>query len=471
MKTIQAYINKQFIDTTPERVVNILNPETGEIFAQAPALTTEQIDQTYDAARNAFNSWKFVDFEKRVEILSKWADIMERDVEIFTNDMVAEVAKNVADSRKEVIRTVDIIRETIAVAKDMVENPLKFNQFAGKDATFIREPLGVILAISPFNYPLNLAVTKIAPAILMGNAIVFKAATQGNVTGYNIAKSLDEAGVPAGVFNYVTGKGSEIGDYLAQNKHVDMIMFTGGTEVGKRLSKTSQLIPVELELGGKDPAIVLDDIDIDRVAKDITMGAFSYSGQRCTAIKRVFVSNNIGDKLVQAIKTEVEKLSVGSPLDNAFITPVIDSWTAETIMNLNKDALDKGATLVTGNTADKNLLTPTIIDHVTTDMDLAWIEPFGPSLPIIRVESIDEAIKLSNESEYGLQAAVFSNDIDKAIAIAKQLDTGSVNINGSSSRGPDAFPFLGVKNSGQGVQGITQSLESVTRFKGFVINK
>lgn len=471
MKTIQAYINKEFINPSEERSVNILNPQTGEIFAQAPALTTQQIDETYSVARKAFHTWKNVDFSTRAEILSNWSDIMQRDIDLFTHDMVSEVAKNIDDSKKEVQRTIDYIRETIEVAEEMIANPLRFTQFAGKDATFIREPLGVILAISPFNYPLNLAVSKIIPALLMGNSVVFKAATQGNVTGYNIAKSLDEAGIPAGVFNYVTGKGSEIGDYLALNENVDMIMFTGGTEVGKKLSKNSQLIPVELELGGKDSAIVLDDVDIEKVAKNIVMGAFSYSGQRCTAIKRVFVSNKIGDELVAQMKVEIEKLSVGSPLDNSFITPVIDQWTADYIMGLNEDALNKGAKLIIGNKAEKNLLYPTLIDHVTEDMRLAWEEPFGPSLPVIRVENVDQAVELSNRSEYGLQGAVFSNDIDKALEIAKSLDAGSININGSSSRGPDAFPFLGVKGSGHGVQGITQSLESVTRYKGFVINK
>lgn len=471
MKKIQAYINGQFIDVNEDKFVTVLDPVTNDVFAKAPALSKNQIDEAYDSSRVAFNAWKFESFENRAEILNKWADIMERDVELFTHDLSVEVAKNITDSRKEVLRTVTYIRETIEVAKIMINNPLKFDQFSGKDATFTRIPRGVILAISPFNYPLNLAVSKIIPALLMGNSVVFKAATQGNVTGYNIAKSLDEAKIPNGVFNYVTGKGSEIGDDLAQNKNVDMIMFTGGTEVGTNLSKNTSLIPVELELGGKDPAIVLDDVDINVVAKEIVMGAFSYSGQRCTAIKRVFVSNKIGDKLVEQMKIEVEKLSVGLPSDDAFITPVIDSWTAKFIMDLNKDALDKGATLITGNTAENNLLTPTIIDHVSEDMKLAWEEPFGPTLPIIRVNSVSEAIELSNKSEYGLQGAIFTNDIEKAKDIASKLDTGSVNINGSSSRGPDAFPFLGVKKSGQGVQGIYQSLESVTRFKGFVINK
>ena len=471
IKEAKAYINGEFIGIENRNVVNIFNPVNGEIFAKAPALSQDEIKEAYTFARSSFNTWKVTPFEQRVQIMRNWSKVLEKYVEEFTNDLSMEVAKNLNDSKKEVIRTIDYINETIEKAIEIVNNPLKFKEFPGKDAVFEREPLGVILTISPFNYPINLAVSKIIPALLMGNSVVFKAATQGNMTGYNIAKSLDEAGIPKGVFNYVTGKGSEIGDYLSEDPNVDMIMFTGGTEVGTKLSKKSSLIPVELELGGKDPAIVLDDVNIEEVAKEIITGAFSYSGQRCTAIKRVFVSNKIGDDLVASMKSEIEKLSVGSPSDNCTVTNVIDQWTSDYIMSLNKDAIDKGAKLVLGNKQEGTLLYPTLIDNVTKDMKLAWEEPFGPTLPVIRVDSIDEAIEMSNESEFGLQGAVFSNDIEKAIEIARMLDTGTVNINGSSSRGPDAFPFLGVKGSGQGVQGITQSLESVTRFKGYVINK
>lgn len=230
------------------------------------------------------------------------------------------------------------------------------------------------------------------------------------------------------------------------------------------------MIPLVLELGGKDPAIVCSDADLDVTVKNIIGGAFSYSGQRCTAVKRVLVDDKIADQLVAKLKTAVENLSVGSPADNSTIVPLIDNKAADFVSNLIDDALDKGATLVTGNHRDGNLLTPTLLDNVTQDMDVAWIEPFGPVLPIIRVHSLDEAIKIANKSNFGLQASVFTQDIDKALEAAGAIEVGTVQVNGRPSRGPDNFPFLGVKASGMGTQGVHNSILSMSREKLTVVN-
>ena len=225
-----------------------------------------------------------------------------------------------------------------------------------------------------------------------------------------------------------------------------------------------------MELGGKDPAIVLENANLDLTVKNIVSGAFSYSGQRCTAIKRVFVEEKIADKLVLKLQDEIEKLSVGSPEDNSVVVPLIDKKSADFVQELIEDALNKNALLVTGNRREEQLIYPTLLDYVTTDMKVAWEEPFGPILPIIRVKNVEEAIELSNQSQYGLQASIFTQDIDKAFQIASRLEVGSVQINGRTERGPDHFPFLGVKGSGLGVQGIPGSLHSMTREKMTIIN-
>lgn len=205
---------------------------------------------------------------------------------------------------------------------------------------------------------------------------------------------------------------------------------------------------------------------LEKTARDIVSGAFSYSGQRCTAIKRVLVA----DKLVSLIQDEISQLSVGSPEENAFVTPLINEQAADFVQSLIDDALAKGAALVTRNKREGNLIYPTLLDHVTTEMELAWEEPFGPVLPIIRVGSEEEAIAIANDSEYGLQASVFTSNIEKAIQIGNKLETGSVQINGRTERGPDHLPFLGVKKSGLGVQGIRHSILSMTREKVTVLN-
>ena len=220
----------------------------------------------------------------------------------------------------------------------------------------------------------------------------------------------------------------------------------------------------------KDPAIVCEDANLQLASKQIVSGAYSYSGQRCTAIKRVLVHDSVADELLSLIKLEVEKLSVGSPEKNATIVPLIDQQAADFVQGLIDDALQKGATLVIGGERKDNLIYPTILDHVTKEMRIAWEEPFGPVLPIIRISSLEEGIDIANASEYGLQASVFTQNIDQALTIARKLETGSVQINGRTERGPDHFPFIGVKKSGLGIQGVRRSIDSMTREKVIVLN-
>lgn len=387
---------------------------------------------------------------------------------------MTEVGKNYDDAEKEVTRTIDLIRYTVQEALHMHGESVRGDGFPGgskeKLGIIERVPLGVVLAISPFNYPVNLAASKIAPALMAGNGVIFKPATQGSISGIKMIQALDRTGLPTGLLSLITGHGSVIGDYLTEHPGINMISFTGSTQTGKHLSQKSIMIPLVLELGGKDPAIVCHDANLDLTAKNIVSGAFSYSGQRCTAVKRVLVDDSIADQLVAKLKTAVEKLSVGSPVDDNAIVPLIDNKSADFVQGLIDDALSKGAALITGNRRDKNLLAPTLLDNVTEDMDVAWIEPFGPVLPIIRVHSVAEAIEIANKSNFGLQASVFTQDIDKALEIAGAVEVGTVQVNGRPERGPDNFPFLGVKASGRGTQGVHNSILSMSREKLTVMN-
>ena len=280
------------------------------------------------------------------------------------------------------------------------------------------------------------------------------------------------AGVPLGVLNTVTGKGSEIGDYITTHKDVDFINFTGSTEVGRRISKLTSMVPLLMELGGKDAAIVLEDADLEMTASQIVAGAFSYSGQRCTAVKRIIVMESVADELVQRLEEKIGQLKVGNPLEHESldVVPLISTKAADFVSELMEDAVEKGAELVTGGHRTGNLIEPTLFDYVTTHMRLAWEEPFGPVVPVIRVKSKEEAIEIANESEYGLQSSVFTQNIEDAFYIADQLEVGTVQVNNKTERGPDHFPFLGVKSSGMGTQGIRYSIESMSRPKATIIN-
>lgn len=333
-----------------------------------------------------------------------------------------------------------------------------------------RVPLGTVLAIPPFNYPINLGLSKVAPALVAGNAVVLKPPTQGSVVCAMLAELLWDCGVPDDVFAIVTGRGSKIGDYLVQHPDVSMISFTGSTEVGRVLASKAAMVPLLLELGGKDAAIVLSDADLAAAADHIVAGAFAYAGQRCTAVKRVLCSDVVADELVELLRSRIASLAVGDPRDDAAVTPLVDPGAAERAMELVHDALDKGAVVVSGGSRKANLVQPTLLDHVTEEMDVAWVEPFAPVLPVLRVPNAAEAVRLSNASEYGLQAALFTRDVDVATQICMRLEVGTVQVNGKTARGPDHFPFLGTKSSGMGVQGVRYSIEAMTRIKAMVIN-
>ncbi|MBT2724768.1 NADP-dependent glyceraldehyde-3-phosphate dehydrogenase [Bacillus sp. ISL-46] len=474
LKAYNFYINGEWRESKSGETIKITSPYLYEVIGKVQAVTIEEIDKAINFAHEAQKIWAETSLQKRAKFLYKWADELVNMQDEIAEIIMKEVGKSLKDAKNEVVRTADFIRYTVEEAMHMHGESMKGDSFPGgsksKIAIVERVPLGVILAIPPFNYPVNLAAAKLAPALISGNAVIFKPATQGAISGIKMIEALHKANFPKGLVNIVTGRGSVIGDYLVEHKGINMISFTGGTNTGISLAKKAGMIPLVLELGGKDPGIVREDADLHEAAKHIISGAFSYSGQRCTAIKRVLVHESVADELVSILKEEIEKLAVGSPEEGNTVVPLIDDQSADFVQGLIEDAIEKGATLVTGNKRERNLIYPTLLDHVTEDMAVAWEEPFGPVLPIIRVSSDEEAINIANESEFGLQASVFTKDINKAFAIANKIETGSVQINGRTERGPDHFPFIGVKGSGMGAQGIRKSIESMTREKVTVLN-
>lgn len=301
--------------------------------------------------------------------------------------------------------------------------------------------------------------------------MVLKPPSQGAISALYLAAVFQEAGIPKGVLNTVTGRGGEIGDFLATHPEIDFINFTGSTQVGKHLAETAGMVPLMLELGGKDAAIVLEDADLDATAENVVTGGYSYSGQRCTAVKRILAVDSIADELVEKMVRRIKQLKTGDPREEGVtVVPLINDKAVTYVQELIQDALGKGARLVTGNRTRGRLMEPTLLDHVNTEMRIAWEEPFGPVLPVLRMKNAEEAVDIANRSEYGLQSSVFTKDIDRAFAVANRLEVGTVQINGKPERGPDHFPFLGVKSSGMGTQGVRYSIEAMTRPKAVVVN-
>ena len=472
MTRYQNLVNGEW--KSSEKEITIYSPINQEELGTVPAMSQAEVDEAMQAARAALPAWRALSAVERAAYLHKTAAILERDKEEIGTILAKEVAKGIKAAIGEVVRTADLIRyaaeEGLRITGQAMEGGGFEAASKNKLAVVRREPVGVVLAIAPFNYPVNLSGSKIAPALIAGNVVMFKPPTQGSISGLLLAKAFEEAGIPAGVFNTITGRGSEIGDYIIEHKEVNFINFTGSTPIGERIGRLAGMRPIMLELGGKDAALVLEDADLERAAKQIVAGAFSYSGQRCTAIKRVIVLESVADTLVTLLQAEVAKLTVGDPFDNADITPVIDNASADFIWGLIEDAQEKGAQALTPIKREGNLLWPVLFDQVTKDMKVAWEEPFGPVLPIIRVANVEEAIAFANESEFGLQSSVFTNDFKKAFEIAEKLEVGTVHINNKTQRGPDNFPFLGVKGSGAGVQGIKYSIEAMTNVKSIVFD-
>lgn len=463
-----------FQEAPPSGVLTIRSPASGQVLGTVPARTRAEIDRALDAAREAQRQWRTVPAAQRAAILRNWAHLIRDHRSTLQDFLVGEIAKNPKDAGDEVDRSVDYVLYTAEEGLRVHGEAMFADTFPGqlrdKLSVSQRVPLGLVLAIAPFNYPLNLAVTKLAPALMAGNAVIFKPPTQGAVTGLKLVELAHAAGVPEPVLYGATGRGADIGEYLIAHPAIHMIAFTGSTATGLQIAERAKMVPLSLELGGKDAALVLEDADLDLAAREIVSGAFSYSGQRCTAVKRVLVVDGVADALTEKVVARAETLTVGMPESGSVVTPLISQEAADAVWILIETAVENGARALTPMRREANLIWPVVLADVTEAMPIAWVEPFGPVLPIIRVPNVEAAIHLANQSEYGLQAAVFTRDVRSAIRLSERLEVGSVHINGRTSRGPDHFPFLGTKASGMGAQGIRYALESMSRLQSTVLH-
>ena len=473
-KTYCNLYDGKWVPSSPSKFLEIYSPVDGSLVGRVPAMSREDVDRAIANSKEGLPRWAETPIHERASVFYRAADLLEEHAEEIANVLTMEIAKDKRSSVFEVQRTADFFRYTADAGKSMAGEAIGGDNFPGGSRNKIsyvsRVPLGTVLAISPFNYPINLSASKLAPALIGGNAVLLKPASQGAISALYLAEVLQEAGLPDGVLNTITGRGSEIGDYIVTHPGINFINFTGSTAVGRRIAKEAGMIPLMLELGGKDAAIVLPDADLDFAAKNIISGAYSYAGQRCTAVKRILTEDKVADQLVPRLLKGIEELKVGDPRENATIVPLINTKAADYVMGLIEDAVQKGAKVLTGGGRTGDLIEPTLVDNVTTDMRLAWEEPFGPVLPLMRVKDMQEAIDIANRSEYGLQSSVFTKNIHDAFYVANRLEVGTVQVNNKTERGPDHFPFLGVKASGMGTQGVKYAIEAMTRPKAIVFN-
>jgi len=450
----------------------IVHPYDGERIGSVPVASKEAAQHAIAAADRAVEESTLSAYE-RYELLYRAAELLEEEAEEMARLMTAEQGKPITESRGEVDRAVQTLKLSGEEAKRMFGEQVPMDAqrgFARTHAFTQREPLGVVAAITPFNFPLNLMVHKVGPALAAGNAVVGKPATNTPLVSIKLFEYLDAAAkeldAPDGLVNVVTGRGSTIGDVFLESEEVEAISFTGSTAVGKYIANNSGMKEVTLELGGNDPTIVWNDADVDSAAQQLVGGACSNAGQVCNSVERVLVHESVEDELVDALVEHAASMTVGDPFDeDTDIAALIDDDAAEKVRRIYEETVEAGATVECGGEYDGRTFEPTVLSGVTPEMPAAAEEVFGPLVPVISVADFDEAIEEANNTEYGLEAGLFTQDIDRAKQAADRIDAGGVNVNTVSGFRTDHMPYGGFKDSGKGKEGIKYAVEHFSREK------
>ncbi len=471
----RMFIDGEWIEAKTKETFEISNPANGKTIAHAQTAT---IDDARKVVKSAFNARKGLSEMyaiDRAKILKKAAELLIEHKKEFVDLIIQESGKPVSVTEGEVKAAAERLMYSSEECKDIYGEEIRGDMSPHKTDKFamvIRQPLGTVLAITPFNYPLHIAICKIAPAFAAGNAVICKPASKNPICMIMFARLMELAGAPKGSFQLITGGGSGIGDFLVNHPKISMISFTGSTSVGKHIAQICGMKKLHLELGGKAPAIVLNDCDLAIAVKECLKGALTFSGQRCDAISRVLVEKGIADEFVKTILKEIKKWKMGDPKKNdTLIGPLINQQAIEKVDGLVQDAIHWGAKLLLGGRYDGLFYEPTVLDRVTPKMRIAWEETFGPVVTIIKVDDYEEAIKIANDSDYGLDACVFTNDVGKAMDAGLRLEDGTVSINASPSHGLGLFPFGGDKDSGIGREGIRHSLLEMTKVHTVIFRK
>lgn len=456
-----------------EDLEEVINPYNGEVIDTIPIAHRQIADMAIEAANDAKSALTEMSAFKISNKLFNVVDKLREKRQEFAELLTLEVGKPINESLVEVDRSIETLKLAAEEAKRIYGESVPLDAGLNGKGFFAftqRMPLGVVVAIAPFNYPLNLTIHKIAPAIACKNTVIVKPPSEAPLTVMKFCELLNEE-FPDGVVNVVTGYGSEVGDYLVTSADVDKVSFTGSVPTGLMISQKAGMKKVTLELGGNDPMIVLKDADVDKAIKGVINGAFLNAGQVCMGVKRIIIDESIADEFVQKLVVATEKLVMGNPQDSkTTLGTLISKKAAMQVEQAVNDAVEKGAKILTGGNREDAFYEATVIDNVSPDMDLVQNETFGPIAPIIRVKNLDEAIKIANDTEYGLQAGVFTNDYYAAMRCANEIEAGTVFVNKQSTFRTDNMPFGGFKNSGIGKEGVKYAFDEMTKTKLIGLN-
>ena len=459
------YIGGSWVEPIGDGSIDVINPATEERIGSVPVASNDDVDAAVEAARGAFEYWSGTSVEERADFLNRLSAAIKDRSEELAKLITSEVGTPIDYSRMAMVGTPRVVTRSYAkILDDFIWEEEVRNSLV------VKEPIGVVAMITPWNFPLHQIIGKVAPAIAAGCTMVLKPSKEAPLNAFVFADILDEIGLPDGVFNLVSGHGRDIGETMSSHPGVDMVSFTGSTNAGVRVSELAapSVKRVTLELGGKSANIILDDADIPRAAASSIYACFGNSGQECSALTRLIVPEEHRDEVVEVISSKMERYSVGNPMDESSrCGPLVSKRQQESVSSFISSGIEEGATLVAGGEGMPDGLEsgyyvrPTVFADVTPEMTVFQEEIFGPVLSITTYSSEQEAVELANLSDYGLSGGVWSSDEDRAMRIARMMRTGQVSINGGAFN--VTAPFGGYKRSGLGrelgVHGLEEFLE------------
>lgn len=453
---------------------DVIDLTEDEPFAQVAAASPADAEDALAAAQRAEPALRETTLVQRATWLEAIADGIDARKDELADVIVREAGKPISSARGEVDAAAErfrrAIEETRSLDGEYIEGTTEGHE--GWRAIVRPEPVGTVLCITPYNYPLSTTALQVAPALAAGNAVILKPASKTPVSGAILAEVITEAApdLPDGGFNFVPGPASDIGDVLAGDDRLNAIAMTGSSDAGKHVASVSGMVELHMELGGNAPAVVFPDADLDAVASACTSGSFKYAGQRCSAVSRVLAHEAVHDEVVERIEADMEGWAAGDLFaPETTLGPLISHDQAEWVEDLVEDAVGKGARLVAGGEREGRFFEPTLLADVPHDARIVHEEQFGPVASVTPFTDEVEALELANSGDLGLDASVFTSDYDRAMRMAERLDAGGVRINGAPSHGLGDIPFGGVKASGIGREGIGYTIEAFVQQKSIIL--
>ncbi|WP_339998194.1 aldehyde dehydrogenase family protein [Priestia aryabhattai] len=470
VKQYGLYVNGEW-ETTAEKM-EVLNKYTQQPAAEISVATKDDVNKAVASAKAALKK-DFSPYE-RYQVLMKAAELLLSRQEEFAEILATEVGKSIRESRGEVERAATTLQISAEEAKRIHGEGVPVESAQGSEnrmAFTVKVPVGVVAAITPFNVPINLVCHKLGPAIAAGNSVVLKPAEVTPICALKLAELMEEAGLPKGRLQVLTGDGAEIGEWLLENQDVNMFTFTGSPRVGELIRSKAGLRKVSLELGNNSATVVHKDADLEKAASLISQKSFNNAGQVCISVQRIYVHTNIYTAFVNKLKEKTEKLVVGNPMDEQTdIGPMIRLKEAERVEEWVKEAVEEGAKIELGGKRDGAFYLPTILTNVNDEMKVCRQEVFGPVVAIAQYDEIDKVISKVNDSDYGLQAGLFTNDLQFAMKAAREIEVGGLIVNDASAYRVDHMPYGGVKKSGNGKEGPKYAIEEMTEERIIVLN-